>query len=256
MNSENILHDIYDSKAAVEAMAALQKKISQLEMETGSLRKEITRLRAIADDNDKAMNERNEFLAKEADKTQRMLESASETLIEIRRIKAENRQLQQYYESLQKEIERKIKLQKQEEEKILGQEGDSEHAELLEQEIEELFSLLLTPPDFPIDSKKNITFNPTIISITTYSLPATIQTVVQYLQNLPFPFCDQKYRVKLEIVTTLLNARSMCCRIMDEIHQLEIQKSKSGAKKRIQKDIDAKMSYLSILTQAISKFSI
>lgn len=250
------MQDIYDSKAAVEAMAALQKKISELEIETGTLRQETTRLRAIADNNDKVMNERNEFLSREADKTQRMLESASETLIEIRRIKAENRQLQQYYESLQKEIERKIKLQKLEEEKILGQEVDTQHAELLEQEIEELFSLLLTPPDFPIDSKKNITFNSTIMSITTYSLPATIQTVIQYLQNLPFPFCEQKYRTKLEIVTTLLNARSMCCRLMDDIHQLEIQKSKSGAKKRIQKDIDTKMSYLKILLQAISKFSL
>mgnify|MGYP006894227173 FL=1 len=43
---------------------------------------------------------------------------------------------------------------------------------------------------------------------------------------------------------------------MDDIHQLEIQKSKSGAKKRIQKDIDTKMSYLKILLQAISKFSL
>lgn len=250
------MQDIYDSKAAVEAMAALQKKIAELEIETGTLRQETARLRSIANKNDKIMSERNEYLSREADKTQRMLESASETLIEIRRIKAENRQLQQYYESLQKEIDKKIKLQKQEEEKILGQEVDSQHAELLEQEIQELFALLVAPPDFPIDTKKNIAFNPTIMSITTYSLPATIQTVIQYLQNLPFPFCEQKYRVKLEIVTTLLNARGMCCRLMDDIHQLEIQKAKSGAKKRIQKDIDTKMSYLSILMQAISKFSL
>ncbi|OHT03106.1 hypothetical protein TRFO_06744 [Tritrichomonas foetus] len=249
------MQDFYDSRAAVDAMAALQQKIHDLEIETGQLRKESAQLRSIVESNEQHVNEKNEMLSREADKTQKMLESASETLIELRRIKAENRKLQSHLNSLKEEIERKEKAQKTEYDKILGQENDAKHAELLEQEIEELFSLLLTPPDFPIEKTKNITFNPTIISITTYSLPATIQTVVQYLHNLPFPFCDQKYRVKREIVTTLMTARNMCCKLMDEIHQLEIQKAKTAAKKKIQKDIDSKMSYLAVLTQAMAKFS-
>ena len=247
--------ELYDSKAAVDAMAALQQKIVELEAETGALRKENTKLRALAEKNERAVSNRNQKLSVEADRTQKMLESASETLIEMRRIKAENRKLEKQLDSLKREIETKERRKKEEFEKILGKENEAKHSELLEQEIEELFSLLLTPPDFTIDKNKNVVFNPTITSVTTYSLPATIQTVVQYLQNLPFPFCDQKLRTKREIVTTLLNARSMCCKLMDEIHQLEIQKAKTSAKKRIQVDIDAKMSYLSVLYQAMSKFT-
>lgn len=250
------MQDAAESRAAVDAMAALQKRIADLEQEIGGLRCETAKLRSLADETERSVNQKNEFISMEADKTHKMLQSASETLIELRRIQAENRQLQTQWDKLNDQIKKKELFRKQDHDKVIGEQNEAEHAELLEKEIEELFSLLLTPPEYPKTTSKNVIFNPTITSITTYSLPATIQTVISYLQSLPIPFREQKYKTKMEIVTTLFNARNMCCKLMSDINQLEMQKNKTTAKKKLQKDIDTKFSYLKILSQAMSKFAI
>lgn len=245
--------DFYDSKAAVDAMAALQNRIRDLEKSNAKLRKETAHLRRIADADESAVTEREASLLEAADKAQKMLEGASETLVELRRIKRENKQLQIQFDELQERLKKKLDIEDKAQNKLTQLSAKRTHAEKLISEYEDLFCEILAPP-FPAGGNGNVPFNNTTISITTHSLPATLQTCVQMLQTLPYPFREQKLEKKREIIAILLNARDIAYKIAEEIHQLELQKLESGAVRRIQAEIDVKATHLNLLTQAMSRF--
>jgi hypothetical protein len=101
----------------------------------------------------------------------------------------------------------------------------------------------------------NVTFNQTIISVTTHSLPATLQTVLRYLQQMRTPFREQKLSVKREIVQAMIHARMICCKLINEIHTLETSKLGIGARKRTKCEITTKTAQLYVLCQAMSRFA-
>lgn len=246
--------DFYDSKAAVDAMAALQARIKDLEIGNAKLRKEASRLRIMADEDESKLQERELSLLEASDKAQKMLEGASETLVELRRIKKENRLLQKELDELQEQLNDKIQTEKRSEETISAMDKRRKHAKKLIAEYEALFKEILTPPSLDIQMANGITFNNTTITSSTYSFPAVIQTTVQELQTLPFPFRDQKLDKKRQIMGTLLKARDIAARIADEIHELELKKKDAGTVRRIQAEIDVKASHYYVITQAMSRF--
>ena len=250
------MDDFLDSKTAIQAMAALQDKVRDLESETGQLRKKVTRLRAIVDNSQSELAAREEALSNEADKTEKMLESASETLVELRRLRIENRQLELYLNDLEVKLRDKVKREDGKRKKLEASVDDSEHAEFLLSELEDLFALLLSPPEYDFEKKMNVNFIPTIKSITTYSLPANIQTVIQYLQQLPMPFSAQRTETKREIVKALLKGKAMCCKLIDDIYKLESTKMTPGAQRQAKKTIEAKKSQLYLLITTMSRLSL
>lgn len=250
------MEDFLDSRAAVEAMAALQERMKELEMENDGLRKEVVKLRATVENSENELAEREKAMSRDAEKAQKMLESAAETLVELRRIRIENRKLESQIDGLELKLRDKTRKEKAKQTRIEEALGTARHKELLESELEDLFSLLLSPPDYSFDEKMNVRFNPTIKSITTYSLPANIQTVVQYIQSLPVPFAAQKMGIKREIVNTLMKARAICCKLIEDIHKLEVSMLSSKAKRQVQADIDAKKAQLFLLMTTISRFSL
>lgn len=249
------MQDFLDSRAAVEAMAALQDRIRELESENGELRKKSVQMRTRLENCENEMAEREEFLSKEADKAQRMLESASETLIELRRIRIENRKLEAQLHQMAGVLQGKMNREERGRRKLEDSLDGAKHTELLESELEDLFSLLLSPPDFEFEERLNVNFAPTIASITTYSVPITTQTTIRKLQNLPKPFSSQRIEMKKDIIATMISGRMTCCKLIEEIHKLELEKLTPGARRRAQGSIDAKMAQLYLLTQAMSKFS-
>ena len=128
------------------------------------------------------------------------------------------------------------------------------HAKKLIVEYEALFKEILTPPSLDLEKVDGITFNNTAITASTYSFPAVIQTTIQEIQTLPFPFREQKLEKKRQIMETLLKARDIASRIADEIHELELKKKDIGTMRRIQAEIDVKASHYFVLTQAMSRF--
>lgn len=245
--------DFYDSKAAVDAMAALQNRIKDLERTNDKLRKESSHLRRVADSDENAVFEREAALMESADKAQKMLEGASETLVELRRLRRENRELQMHFEQLQDVLQKKLEGEERAQSKLDQISSKRTVSQKLISEYEDLFCEILAPP-FPTGGAGNVPFNSTTISITTHSLPATLQTCVQMLQTLPYPFREQKLEKKKEIISILLNARDISYKVAEEIHQLEIQKLISGAVRRIQSEIDVKSTHLNLLAQAMSRF--
>ncbi|KAK8866319.1 hypothetical protein M9Y10_009280 [Tritrichomonas musculus] len=245
--------DFYDSKAAVDAMAALQARIKELENYNARIRKECQRLKVLAETDENSLNEREASLMNAADKAKQMLEGASESLIELRKVRHDNRQLQNRLEQLQNDLSARVIQENKAKEKLLKLSDKKDNAEKLLKEYEELFCEILSPPDFQLNGNGQIPFTNTI-AVTTHSLPATLQTAVMMLQTLPFPFRDQKLEKKREIISVLLNAREIAYKIQEEIHQLELQKLESGSIRRIQAEIDVKSSHLYLLTQAMSRF--
>lgn len=250
------MEDFLDSRAAVEAMAALQEKMKELEAENDGLRKEVVRLRGVVENSENELAEREKAMTREAERAQKMLESAAETLVELRRIRIENRTLESQIDHLELQLRDKMAKEKARQSKIEASLGSARHKELLESELEDLFALLLSPPEYSFDEKMNVKFNPTIKSVTTYSLPANIQTVVQYIQNLPVPFSAQRIGIKKDIVNTLMKGRAICCKLIEDIHKLELSKLSTKATRQVQGDIDAKKAQLFLLMTTISKFSL
>ena len=245
--------DFYDSKAAVDAMAALQARIRELEKNNSKIRKECQRLRTIAESDENTLNEREASLMNAADKAKQMLEGASESLVELRKVRHDNRQLQKYLEELQNQLTEKLDQESKAKAKLLRLTDRRDNAEKLLKEYEDLFCEILSPPNVQLNGQGTIPFTSTI-SVTTHSLPATLQTAVNMLQTLPFPFRDQKLEKKREIISILLNARDIAFKIQEEIHQLELQKLESGSIRRIQAEIDVKSAHLHLLTQAMCRF--
>lgn len=246
--------DYYDSKAAVDAMAALQIRIRELEKGNAALKKECAKLRAVADEDETTLNQREMQLLEASDKAQKMLAGASDTLVELRRIRKENRMLQQQLDNLQKELEDKVKEDKKTEESLNSIETKKNSAKKLIAEYEALFKEILSPPELKLNNNTYIPFNHTTISTVTHSLPATLQQVVQILQSLPFPFRDQKIEKKREIMSSLLYARDIAARLADEIHDLELQKKDSRVSKKIQSEINTKAAHYQLIRSAMSRF--
>ncbi|KAH0792808.1 hypothetical protein GPJ56_003286 [Histomonas meleagridis] len=243
-----------DSKAAVDAMAALQERIRDLEHENAKLKKECQHLSEISSANDSTIKDQESFLVDAANKAKEMLDNASQNLVELRKVKHENRKLQITLEELKKQRTQKIGKEDQFNNVTQRMLHRKRQAEKLISEYEELFCEILSPPDFQLDNKGNVPFNNTTFTSITHSLPATLQTVLQTLQTLPFPFRTQKLEKKKEIIGILLNARDIAYKISDEIHQLELKKMEGGAVRRVQSEIDVKSVHLHLLVQAMSKF--
>ena len=244
--------DFYDSKAAVNAMAALQSRIKELEIGNAKLRKEAARLKVIADEDETKLQEREISLLEASDKAQKMLEGASDTLVELRRIKKENRKLQKELDQLQHTLNIKLQSEKKSADTLNAIENRKKHAKQLISEYETLFKEILTPPELDLPKGTSIPFNHTTITSSTHSLPATLQTVVQILQTIPFR--EQKLDKKREILAELLKARDIAARIADEIHDLELQKKDMISVRRIDAEIEVKASHYYLLTQAMSRF--
>ena len=246
--------DFYDSKAAVDAMAALQARIKDLEMGNAKLRKEAAKLRILADEDESRLQEREMSLLQASEKAQKMLEGASETLVELRRIRKENRSLQKELDDLQSQLNEKLETERKSESVLNALERRKQNSKKLIAEYEALFKEILTPPALDLDRVNGIVFNNTTVTSSTYSLPAMLQTVVQEMQTLPFPFRTQKLEKKREILTTLLKARDIAARIADEIHELEMKKKDIGTMRRIQAEIDVKAAHYYVITNAMSRF--
>jgi hypothetical protein len=235
-------------------MAALQARIRELEQENAKIRKDCAEMRADLDRDVRTLDEREASLLSAAEKAQKMLDGASATLVDLRRVRRENRQLQAGVDDVARDLQVKLELDAKSQEQLSKLLNRRESAERLIAEYEDLFCELLSPPNFALTGQPSVPFNHTTISITTHSLPATLQTAVQMLQSLPSPFREQKLEKKREIIGILLNARNIAYKMAEEIHELELQMCEGGNLRRIQGDVEVKSNQLALVIQAMTRF--
>jgi hypothetical protein len=183
-----------------------------------------------------------------------MLDGASATLVDLRRVRRENRELQSRFDNLTRDLQHKLEVDARSQEQLLKLSNRRESAERLIGEYEDLFSELLSPPNFVLTGQPSVPFNHTTISVTTHSLPATLQTAVQMLQSLPTPFRDQKLVKKREIIGIVVNARKIAFKMAEEIHQLQLQLCEGANLRRIHAEIEVKSNHLALVIQAMTRF--
>jgi hypothetical protein len=238
-----------DAAAAVDAMAALQARIGKLEKGNVKLRKERDRIRALIAANESEVNDREAFLVSAAEKAQQMLDSASATIVKLRDARREQRRLQSRLEDLNHQLQTKLELEAQAQERLSTMQTPKEHAVRLVTEYEDLFCELLSPPNFTLTGRSSRLFSPT-----THLLPTTLRTAVQMLQTLPVPFRDQTLEKKRQMIATMLNARRIASKITDEIQQLELLIAEGGNIRKVQAEVDVKSNHLAIVTEAMTRF--
>lgn len=246
--------DYFDSKAAVDAMAALQAQIKDLEAKNEQLKFQIQNVKVDKSYNDEELHKKEVALLSAGKRAEEMFNGASESMIELRRLRKINRQIKARVDELQKELSIKLDNQDNFSKSLKKSQENLKNAKALLSEYEDLFCEILAPPDFEGDLNGAIPFNCTTASITTFSLPATLQTTMRMLQSLPFPFRDQKLDKKREIISILMNARDIAFKLSEEIHQLEIEKRETGNVRRLQGEIDSKTAQLAMITQGINRF--
>jgi hypothetical protein len=156
--------------------------------------------------------------------------------------------------ALSRQIEEIHRLEAAERGKLSKLTRRRENVETFIAEYEALFGELLSPPNFGLSAHASVPFNHTTSSVTTHSLPATLQTCIQMLQTLPVPFRDQKLEKKREIIAISLNGRNFAYKMAQEIDRLELQLYDGGSQRRIQTEIDVKSGHLALVTQGMSRF--
>jgi hypothetical protein len=235
-------------------MAALQARIKELERHNAKTRRECNEMNLLIQSDEHSLNDREASLIAAADKAQQMLDGTSATLVELRRVRRENREFQSQLDTLQKQLNEKLTRQAESQDKLTRLTNRRVAAEKLLSEYEDLLCEILAPPVCDLNGAGSVPFNSTTQSVTTHSLPATLQTTVQVLQTLPYPFRDQKLEKKREVLAVLLQARDIAYKIANEIHELELEKRETGAQRRLEAEIEVKSRHLGLLIQAMSKF--
>jgi hypothetical protein len=102
----------------------------------------------------------------------------------------------------------------------------------------------MSPPEFSFDGRANAAFNQMITSATLHSMPVTLQVVLHCLQSILSPFRAQKLKAKRENVRAMAHARAICCKFIEELHQVETSRLAVAAKRMVQTNINTKLTQL------------
>ena len=242
------------SRAAIGAIAALQKRVRDLEDEAAVLQDEHTSLMAKMNERDEAYTIRENALNQATEKAKQMLSTASTALIEIREARSERDRLNQQIA----ETERLIQAQ---DEKIKAKRVTYKRvkcdAALLLQRLAE-YELLLGD----IFAPKLQSFNLSAEEIALISssetdpsiLPAPLSDILRNLQRVPKAFTKQRIETKREIVRALLDARSVLTDLNMKMKSLEKQKFSSSTPRKFEVEMKKIALHMRIIGNELQKF--
>ncbi|OHT00975.1 hypothetical protein TRFO_32137 [Tritrichomonas foetus] len=242
------------SRAAIAAIAALQKRVKELEDENTLLEQEHESLMNTLNSRDTAYTIRENALNEATAKAKLMLSGASAALIQIREARTENRRLKQQIDETEQLIDKqktKCRTYTRSSKKI-----SLSLSQLLEKlaEYESLLSDLLTPPP------QTTTLTPEEIILISSSendpdlLPPPLSDILRTMQNLPKDFCRQNIETKRSIVQALIAAKAATSDIKAKISHLEKQKFSSSTPVKFESSIHKLATHLLILSNEMKRF--
>ncbi|KAK8866644.1 hypothetical protein M9Y10_009610 [Tritrichomonas musculus] len=242
------------SRAAIAAIAALQKRVKELEDENALLQQEHDSLTKTINSRDTAYTIRENALNEATAKAKQMLSGASAALIQIREARSENRRLKSQIEQTEQLIEKQK--QKSRTYNLSTKKISISLSQLLEKlsEYESLLSELLTPPP------QTTTLSPEEIVLITSSqndpdlLPEPYANILRTMQSLPKDFCKQNIVTKRRIVQVLCQAKSATTSIKAKISHLEKQKFSSSVPVKYDSSIHKLSTHLLILSNEMKRF--
>lgn len=241
----------------VEAMAALQKRIHDLEEANGLFRRESALLRLQLNSMTHEQTDTEEKMLYEADDTLMMLESASEALKDLRRLKRENRLLRSAKDDLNQQLGKVLRQNSEIKAKVTAIKAKTSELESLQKEYDAMIIDVLTPK-IDIQPSKcvklDIDFMHNLGARQTHSMPAKLQTLLQELKTLPSDFSAQRIGTKQQIVAALSTGKSMIESMLFEIEQMRMEGSTPNAQKRLQPKIETKMNHIAVLNKTMERF--
>lgn len=242
------------SRAAIAAIAALQKRVKELEDENAVLEQEHESLSNTLNSRDEAYTIRENALNEATAKAKQMLSGASAALIQIREARAENKRLKSQIE----QTEQLLQKQKQKSKTYTSSSRKLSNSlsALMEKlaEYESLLGDLLTPPP------QTTSLTPEEIVLISSSendpeiLPEPYSDILRTMQSLPKDFRKQNLETKREIIHTLCQAKSATTNIKAKISHIEKQKFSSSTPIKFDSMIHKLSTHLLILSNEMKRF--
>ena len=242
------------SRAAIGAIAALQKRVRDLEDEAAVLADEHASLLAKANERDEVYTIREHALNEATEKAKQILSTASTALIEIRQARAERDRLKQQIEQTERLIENQDAKVK---EKRAGCKKVKCDAALLMQRLAE-YELLLG--DVLVQPPQNANLSPDEIAMISAIeadvsiLPTPLCDILRALQGLPKKFTRQKIETKRKIIRALCDAEAVLTDLRTKIKGLEKQKFMSSTPKKFEAEIKRIAIHMRIISNELFKF--
>jgi peptidoglycan hydrolase CwlO-like protein len=242
------------SQAAISAIAALQKRVRELEEQSGLLEDERDSLRLRLNDRDFAYQRREAALNDAASKAKEILNNASVAMSQLREARTERQKLKAEVEDLERqihEIQSKIKSTKSGHRRTKSGLTDLLR-KLAEYEIL-IGDVVAQPPYRPCLSPDEASLlasreaDPDV-------LPPSLGSILRNLQGLPKSFTTLNLGKKREVVKVLSEASAAVTELNAKIRNLEREKFASSTPKKFDTEIKRLSSQMFILSNEIRKF--
>lgn len=245
--------DLDELKSYSDLISELKDKIKIMQDENMALKKECDRLKDEAREEESNLKNKTQETSNISEKAKKRLDQAKEIIIELNRVKNENKKLETQLEVMCRELSYKFKDNIDKKNAIMSLEERKQVYRHIISSYEDLFSEMFVPPKLISKRKPRVTFVDIQRPFEQDRIPTKIQRIIRTLETLPIPFISQKIEVKREIMQKLAAVGEFANRISEEIHELEERKVDKIVARRIQAEIDTKTFQYNLIRTAVMK---
>lgn len=245
--------DLDELKSYSDLISELKDKIKIMQDENMALKKECDRLKDEAREEENNLKNKTQETSNISEKAKKRLDQAKEIIIELNRVKNENKKLETQLEVMCRELSYKFKDNIDKKNAIMSLEERKQVYRHIISDYEDLFSEMFVPPKLISKRKPRVTFVDLQRPFEQDRIPTKIQRIIRTLETLPIPFISQKIEVKREIMQKLAAVGEFANRISEEIHKLEERKVDKIVARRIQAEIDTKTFQYNLIRTAVMK---
>jgi hypothetical protein len=237
-----------NSSSPGRILSLLKERARNLEARNARLRRRVQKLRKMDRDYASVCEKDRRLADVIAQRGRMLLENASDVILELRSVTNENQCLRKELDCLRDQLAKGIN----EDQSFLDRSRwmackKRKICALIEDYERLLTDICSSPLDSSLDPPL---FSSAAMPLVTHSLPATVQHVVQIIEDLPIRLNSQTLEKRRESMEILGRARCIAVKMAEEINLISIG---SRCDRRSQDDIGTKQAYLTLLCRAISK---
>ena len=243
--------DQNSSQAAVSAIAALQKRLRDLENEKATLTKEVEKLNNHVSTNDEDYTKREQEISEITARANKMLEDSAATLVQIQEERRLNTKLRKDIFDAQQQLD-----ESEEAVELILQERAIQKKQVasLDQvlaEYESLFSIVFKPPQL-VGRQHQFRMKKTDYDVDL--LPVGLRRIARQLQTLPERYQKQPITTKRAMIQGLICTREEVNKLAEKIYSLEKRRCTSTTPRSLSFEIEKYTKQFMILTNEMKRF--
>ena len=254
INVQNLQKNIMaqdTSQAAVSAIAALQRRLRELEDEKSILTKEVEKLNAHVSTNDEDYTKREKEVSEITARANKMLEDSAATLVQIQEERRLNTQLKEDIFTIQQELGESEEIATAKVQAKINKKKQIANYDQILNEYESLLSIIFQPPQL-VGRQHQINMKKSDYDIDL--LPLGQRRIAKQLQQLPDRYAKQPLNTKRAMIQGLLCTREEANKLAAKIYSLEKKRSISTTPRSITFEIDKYTKQFMILTHEMKRF--